>query len=479
LHDHCKIQTSDRPSKINYGEKIMNRFFCKLSRILGCLLIGTGLAVPAALAQEAKSAAKEQFIPILSYYIGPYAEAGKSLFGGLIDYLDMVNKRDGGINGVKIAWEECETEYKVDLGVQCYEKYRDRATLMVPLSTGLTYALIERATADKVPLISMGHGRTDTSDGRVFPYVFPVITNYWSQTTAKIEFMGKLAGGTHKLKGKKIVNLHHGSAYGKETIPLLDTLSTKYGFDVVHIEVPHPGSEQDSQWQKIKEIKPDWVILRGWGVMNPVALKTAHKVGYPANRMIGNWWSSAEEDVVPAGEAAKGYISAAFHLAGTDFPVIKEILKHVYANGKKGAMQDATRVGTTLYNRGVIQGIIAVEAMRTAQRRFGNRVLTGEEVRWGYENLNINDNRIVQLGSFALMQPLKMSCSDHEGGGAVKFQRWSGKEWVAITSWFQSNQSIVRPMVEESAAKYAKEKNITPRDCAKEAAQSKSASLGK
>jgi branched-chain amino acid transport system substrate-binding protein len=37
-----------------------------------------------------------------------------------------------------------------------------------------------------------------------------------------------------------------------------------------------------------------------------------------------------------------------------------------------------------------------------------------------------------------------------------------------ITDWVESDQSLVRPMIEESAGKYAKEKNIAPRDCSKE-----------
>src|SRR6185369_15713049 len=50
------------------------------------------------------------------YRVGPYAAGGTGTFGGFIDYLDMLNKRDGGINGVKLTWEECETEYKNDRG---------------------------------------------------------------------------------------------------------------------------------------------------------------------------------------------------------------------------------------------------------------------------------------------------------------------------------------------------------------------------
>jgi len=427
--------------------------------------LGGALALPA-IAQQ------EQFIPMTSYRVGPYAAGGTGVFGGFIDYLDMLNRRDGGISGVKLTWEECETEYKNDRGVECYERLKGKgptgASMFNLLSTGITYACIERATTDKIPLVSMGYGRTDASDGRVFPYVFPLITNYWSQNTAKIKFIGMKEGGMDKLKGKKIVNLHHGSAYGKETIPILDLQAKKYGFTVTHIEVAPPGNEQESQWLQIRQAKPDWVILRGWGVMNPVALKTAAKVGFPRDHIIGVWWSGAEEDVVPAGEAAKGYIAAGFHPSGTDFPVIKDVQKHVYSGGHKGNLEDPSRLGSIYYNRGIIHGIVNTEAIRTAQGKFGKKPLTGEQVRWGLENLNIDEKRIKELGALGLLQPMKVSCTDHEGGGAVKFQQWDGTKWKVITDWIKSDQSIVRPRIEESAAAYAKEKGITPRDCSKE-----------
>jgi branched-chain amino acid transport system substrate-binding protein len=89
-------------------------------------------------------------------------------------------------------------------------------------------------------------------------------------------------------------------------------------------------------------------------------------------------------------------------------------------------------------------------------------------VRWGLENLNLDEKRLKELGAFNLLQPIKVSCMDHEGGGAVKFQQWDGTKWKLITDWIPSDQSIVRPMIEESAAAYAKEKGITPRDCSKE-----------
>ena len=416
--------------------------------------------------------AKEQFVPVNSYWVGPYAAPGSGIAAAMIDYFKLLNNRDGGINGVKVTWEKCETEYNNARGVECYERSKNKgptgATLIHPLSTGITYSLIEKGTQDKIPIVSIGYGRADSSDGRVFPYIFPLVTNYWSQNTSKIKFIGMRSGGMDKLKGKKIVNLYHGSAYGKETIPILDLQAKKYGFTVTHLEVPHPGNEQESQWLQIRQLKPDWVILRGWGVMNPVALKTAAKVGYPRDHIVGVWWSGAEEDMIPAGDAAKGFIAAAFHPSGTNFTVIQDIKKYVYSGGHKGNLEDMSRFGSIYYNRGIIHGILNTEAIRTAQAKFGNKPLTGEQVRWGLENLNLDDKRIKELGAYGLLQPLKTSCLDHEGGGAVKFQQWDGKKWKLISDWIPADKDMVRPMVEESAAAYAKEKGISPRDCSKE-----------
>ena len=445
--------------------------FGSLKRAVRPLAAAAAAAALTLAAGGTQAQAKEQFVPINSYWVGPYAPAGSGLAAGWIDYMTLINERDGGINDVKLTWEKCETEYNNARGVECYERSKNKgptgAAMMHFLSTGITYSTIEKGTADKIPIVSIGYGRTDAADGRVFPYVFPLVTTYWSQNTAKIKFIGMKEGGMDKLKGKKIVNIYHDSAYGKETIPVLDAQAKKYGFEIHHIAVPHPGNEQQAQWLQIRQIKPDWVILRGWGVMNPVALKAAAKIGFPRDKIVGGWWSGSEEDVIPAGDAAKGYIAAAFNVSGTNYPVVQEIQKLLYAKGK-GEMDDKSRIGSIYYNRGVVHGIITVEAIRKAQEKYGKKPLTGEQVRWGLENLNINDARLKELGATGFMQALKVSCADHEGGGAVKFMQWDGKKWNTITDWIASDQSIVRPMIEESAGKYAKEKGITLRDCSKE-----------
>ncbi len=446
----------------------------RFHRVLRLTALAAAVGLASVGAQAQTKAPNEQYFPLQSYRVGPYAAGGTGFFGGFIDYLQLVNQRDGGVNGVKFSWSECETEYVVEKGVECYERLKKGlngapAAATNPLSVGIAYATLERSTEDKLPLITINHGRTDSTDGRVFPYVFPLQLNPYSEVSAIVNYIGQQSGGLDQLKGKKIVTLYHGSPYGKETIPVLDILARKYGFQVQHVEVPHPGNEQQSQWLTIRKEKPDWVILRGWGVMNPVALKNAQKVGFPANKVIGNIWSNSEDDAAPAGDAAKGYISITTHPSGTEFPVLKDIRKYVVDAGK-GNLADPKRFGNVYYNLGVVNGILNVEAVRVAQAKFGKRALSGEEVRWGFENIHIDDARLKQLGATGLLQKLKLSCADHEGGGAVRFQQWDGKGWKLISDWVQADRALLRPIIEESSARYAKEKGITPRDCAKEAA---------
>jgi len=435
---------------------------------LALMMLGSQI-VQAASARQAR-----QFVPIMSYRVGPYAAGGSGLAAGYIDYLQLINERDGGVNGVLLAWEECETEYNNARGVECYERLKTKGatgtSIVVPLSTGIAYSLIEKVARDKIPMITIGYGRTDTADGRVFPYVFPLITTYWSQATGIVKFLAMKEGNAGGLAGKRIVHLYHDSAYGKEPVPILQEMSRRYGYELVTIPVAHPGNEQHAQWLRIRHLDPDWVILWGWGVMNPTALKTAAKVGFPREKMVGVWWSGAEEDTIPAGAAATGFLAATYSVSGTDHVVIRDVMKHVYAKGN-GNMKDRSRVGSIYYNRGIVTGIVVVEAIGKAQERFGKRPLTGEELRWGIENLHIDDMRLAALGATGFMPPLNVSCADHEGSGQVKFQQWDGEQWKILTGWIEPHRDLVRARIEDSAAKYAKENDIVPRNCADERAE--------
>lgn len=141
-------------------------------------LKAAGFAVVAALTSTAAIA--DLVFPSLSYRTGPYAVNGIPYADGYADYLTLVNERDGGIGGVKARLLECETGYNTQKGVECYEATKGEGALVYqPLSTGITYQLIPKATADGIPVHSMGYGRTSAKNGKVFSHIFNYPVNYW------------------------------------------------------------------------------------------------------------------------------------------------------------------------------------------------------------------------------------------------------------------------------------------------------------
>jgi branched-chain amino acid transport system substrate-binding protein len=440
----------------------MNRKTRSLS-VLGVFVLVSSFLPPAATAEDV------QYFPIFVFRTGPFAPSGIPSANASRDFAILVNKRDGGINGVKLVYEECETQYNTKLGIECYEKLKGKgstgATIINPASTGLTYQLIPKSAVDKIPILTMGYGRTAAADGRVFKWVFNFPTTYWSQASAFIRYVGREEGGLDKLADSSIALIYHNSAYGKEPIPVLEALREKYGYALHLIAVDHPGQEQKAAWLQIRRHKPDWVFLWGFGVMNQVAVKEAAANGFPMDRMLGVWWSGTESDVVPAGDAAIGYKAGTFHAPGSDFPLFQDIVKYVY----DGDYEEAKRNhwGEVLYNRTVLSNVYSGEAVRTAMARWGNKPMTGEQVRWGLENLHVTRERLAELGLAGFANELEVTCEDHESGGSVIIQQWNGKKWNLITDWIEPMHDVVRPMIEKAAAEYAKENNITPRDCSK------------
>ncbi|WP_394779404.1 ABC transporter substrate-binding protein [Undibacterium sp.] len=441
-----------------------------MSRLMKTLATLTaGLALSASLISPAAAQANDQFVSILSFRVGPYGPSGVGIYGGFIDYMQYINMKEGGIGGIKFSWEECETEYQAAKGVECYERLKTKSptkgSIIHPVSTPISYALLDKTVADKVPLVMTGYGRTDTVDGRYFPWAFPLITTYPMQATAIVKYIAQKEKGN--LRGKKITYLYLDSAYGKEPITYLQAEAKVNGFELNTVPIAPPGNEQGAQWQQVRQNKADWVIFWGFGVMNQTALKAAQKVGYPRDKMIGSWWAGSEEDTVPAGEAAKGYLSAAMNVSGKNVPIVADIEKVVYGAGK-GNLQDKSKIGSINHNRGIVIGILTAEAVRVGQKKYGKKVLSGEELRWALEHLDLSDARLKELGATGLMPAVKTSCLDHEGSGKIKIQQWDGAKWNVVSDWIDGNRQLVRPLLEESAKQYGKEKNITPRDCSKE-----------
>lgn len=206
------------------------------SGIAAASVIVTVAATPS----TAMDQAQEQYFGIPSSRVGPYSAMGTGYYGGIIDYLNYVNMKEGGVNGVKLTYEECETEYNAARTVECYQR------------------LLKKGDQKIVVFAQYGYGRTDAADGTVWPWVFNAAGHYWGQIAVKMNFMAQKEGGVAKMKGKTIVHLHIDTTYGREPIPAMREIAKEWGVKPIEIAVPPPGLEQQSQWLQIRREKADW-----------------------------------------------------------------------------------------------------------------------------------------------------------------------------------------------------------------------------
>ena len=323
------------------------------------------------------------YVPLLTYRTGPFAGSGIPIANGLHDYLSMLNERDGGIGGVRLTIEECETGYDTKKGVECYEAVRGKKpVIMNPWLTGIALQLIPRASVDKIPMLSMGYGLSASAVGSDFPWVFNPPATYWDSLSMILKYIGGREGGLDKLKGKTIGYIFFEGGYGREPIPLLEQFAKDYGFTVKMYPVTvQEMQNQSAQWLAVRRDRPAWMIMWGWGAMNPTAIREAAKINFTMDHFIGSWYAGGEDDTRPVGAQAKGYLSLNFNRVGANYPAIQDIVKYVVAKGRSQVAKD--RVGENLYNRGVYNSVLIAEAIRNAQRITRKTVVTGEDVRRG------------------------------------------------------------------------------------------------
>jgi branched-chain amino acid transport system substrate-binding protein len=417
---------------------------------LKALLLGSALALAAAV----PASAEEIYIPLLTYRTGGFAVSGVQIGSGMADYLNMLNERDGGIGGVKLNVEECETGYDTKKGVECYEQVKGKNPIVInPYSTGITLQIIPKAAVDKIPVLSMAYGLSASADGQNFPWIFNPPATYWDGASMFVKYIGEKEGGLDKLKGKKVGLVYLDAPFGKEPIPLLEALAKDYGFEMKYYPVPASEMQnQSSLWLNVRRDRPDWLYMQGFGAMNPTAVKEAIKINYPMDHLIGNWWAGGDDDARPAGPGAKGYLALSFNQTGTEAPVMKDILKHVVDKGK--SLLPKEKVGETLYNRGVVNSIIIAEAIRNAQKISGKKAINGEDMRRGLETLVISAARLKELGADGFMAPMAVSCEDHNGHNSAFMAQWDGTKYNKASDWIAPLKDKVNPLIVQSSKDY-------------------------
>ena len=417
-----------------------------------------GLAAATLAAVPLPAAAQDSlYVPLFTYRTGPFSGSGTYIANGMRDYLAMLNERDGGIGGVKLLIEECETGYDTKKGLECYEAVKPKNPVMVnPWSTGITLPLIPKAATDKIPVLSMAYGLSAAGDGTRFPWIFNPPNTYWDGGATIIKYIGDQVGGIDKLKGKKIGYIYLDAGFGKEPIPLFEQLAKDYGFELKMY--PVAGTEmqnQSSQWLGVRRDRPDFMIMYGWGALNPTAIKEAVKNNYPMDKFISVWWPS-EEDAKGAGPGAKGFKTLNWHGVGNGYKAVQDIEKLLVGAGKSDTPKE--QIGQVLYMHGIYNSMLIAEGIASAQKITGKKMVTGEDVRRGLEGLDLTAARMKEIGLEGFAEPVKLSCSDHNGHKALFVQEWDGTKYTKVSEPINPAPIKVEAL-QEAAAKDYVEKN--------------------
>ncbi len=407
----------------------------------GTWTIAAGAATGLALATSAMAQPKEIVIGDQCDRTGPTQIVGTVLCPAEQDYYKLINA-EGGVDGWTIRGDEIDNSYKVPQGIEAYQRQKQMGVVMMTLyGTPQTVALNQRLEQDKMPTTSPGFGISAAADGTRYPYLFPVAATYWSQGAGAVKFAKDQLGGS--LKGKKIAYVYYDNPAGKEPLPIIDALQKTEGFELRTFAVPPPGVEMGAQILDITQrYHPDFIIMHLFGRAPSVAIKGLKGAGYPLSKVLGLVWASAEADILAAGgwSVAEGYHTLQFAGAGDDFAVRQQI-KDMYK--KEGKAPPKEMDNTVIYNRGLLQAAVQVQAIKNALKISGGAKPTGPQIKEGLEQ--IHD---FTLGG--LVPPLQITPTDHEGGGWVQvFQVHDGK-FVKETDWFRAYRDVVENTVKTS-----------------------------
>lgn len=403
----------------------------------GAAVAGLQFPIITASAQEKiiRFAMPQDFTRVYTFVTVEYSQ-------GQRDYLSLVNSK-GGVNGYQIAADVSDHGNDLPRAIEAYERAKAQGAVLIdPLSTPVARALVQRAMADKINLITAFSGRSDAADGETFPYVFPLSPNYWTQAALLVDFFRQQDGS---LKGKKICYVHIDTPFGKEPLPILEALAAKLGFTLQAFPYTPPGNDQSAIWPQVRRARPDWVMFWGAGVGQTVALTEAVRNGIPMNRISSSvWLSESDMDVVGRSQAT-GVLKVEPCASGQSPKILQEIIKTVIEPGKGAG--DKMKVGTAYYNYGVMMAAIMVEGVRKAFEKSPTGPITGP---W----LNAGLTSIANFDAQGLIPPMTVTDKDHQGGGKCRIARWDGNKFAPATDWFSANQDVVWAEIKKSSDQY-------------------------
>jgi branched-chain amino acid transport system substrate-binding protein len=409
-----------------------------MKQIFAALGLAAMLAAGPAAAQDKapiKIGAALDFTAVYTFLTAEYSQ-------GQRDYISLINAK-GGIKGIPVEINTVDTGNQPQRGIEAYERFKGEGAVLVDfLSTPVSRAVVPRALADGINVITMFHGRSDAADGKVFPTIFPMTPAYWSQATAIIQHIADQEKGN--LKGKKIALVMIDSPFGREPLPVFEELAKRLGYEFSSYPYPSPGNEQSASWTQLRRVRPDWTIIWGAGGGQPVSVREAIRNGIALDHLASVIWIAETDAQIIGADQVKGLLRFEGVASGKDVPVIKAIEQEVVSKGKGAG--PAEKVGSTYYNIGVASMAMFAEGARLALDKEG-APLTPAKLKKGLESIK-------DFTADGLLPPVTITAEDHQGGGSGRIAAWDGAKWVPKGDWKAAYQDIVWELIKKNSEEF-------------------------
>ena len=308
----------------------------------------------------------------------------------------------------------------------------------------------------------MGYGRSELRDGSVFQWNFPLLGTYWSAADIIMQHIALKEGGFDKLKGKKIVLVYHDSPYGKEPIALLEQRAKMHGFEFTPMPVTHPGVEQKSTWLQIRQNRPGLRPAVGLGRYELDVDQGGRRRRLPARQavrrvVVGRRARRAAGRRRRQGLPAPSCCSMA-PASSPSMPSSRST-STTRARARRSGTRPARSSTTAAWSTP------CWASRRSARRmtKYGNKPLTGEQVRWGIENLDLTAARLKETrlrGHAAAAQ----GHLQRPRGRARRPHPAVGRRQVGVVSdWYQSRRQGGSSRWSTRRPRYADEKKLPVR----------------
>ena len=399
------------------------------------------LAAAVLAAATGASAAEPIKLGLMYDATGPTAAPGKPMVLGIRDYVMAVNA-NGGVNGRQIEWVEHETGYKAAEAAVAYDQFKAaKVVAFLAWGTPSAVALVDKADADKLPMVTPGFGLSSSADGAKHPYSFPLAATLWSQATGAVQHIIDQSKGTDPKK-LKVAYLYMDNPAGQEPRPVMAALQKKLGFELKEFAVPMPGTDFTAQVEDItRRFKADWVVMFTFGKGAAASMKELKRAAMPMDHVIGISMAGTNELDFEAADWATVEGLKTVHFVGSESDTkIHKMIKDAYAKAGKEVPADMTKA-PTLYNWGVVIGAAFVTGLKNAKG------LDGPALKAGLESITALD------GADGWLPALKVSAADHEGGGFVRAYQVKSKKLVPVGEWMQAFHDDEWALVKNPPAK--------------------------